>query len=214
MGGGYVGDWVPRARGYGADQDVPWGTYTSLPVDIDGIPLHPPAFTPPMPPHLAPGGGGDSSNGSSISDNNRGDGDEEQAMPQMAEAERRICGPVKVPFTVAFDNVEYKVPLPTPMFKYLPLFNVFNVDYTKIFNDRKKVYKQVLKGISGKVRPGELLALMGPSGSGKTTLVNVIGDRVRNRKDITGTVLFNGKRMSRYVRRYTAFVLQVTRAIV
>ena len=68
--------------------------------------------------------------------------------------------------------------------------------------------KQILKGISGVVRSGEVLAVMGPSGAGKTMLLNVLtlvpGPGVR-----TGTVTLNGTQLSeRAFRKNSAVVTQ------
>lgn len=52
--------------------------------------------------------------------------------------------------------------------------------------------KEILRGLSLEVRPGEIHAIMGPNGSGKSTLANVLTGR-----DIAtvthGTVTFDGK---------------------
>ena len=64
----------------------------------------------------------------------------------------------------------------------------------------------VLKGTSGAVFPGELLAILGPSGSGKTTLINALGGRL---KGITrGSITYNGKPLSKLVKQNLGFVAQ------
>jgi ABC-type multidrug transport system ATPase subunit len=39
-------------------------------------------------------------------------------------------------------------------------------------------HEEVLKGVTGIAKPGELTCLIGPSGAGKTTLLNVLGKRL------------------------------------
>ena len=51
--------------------------------------------------------------------------------------------------------------------------------------------KSILRGITGCVLPGELIALMGPSGSGKTTLLDVLAHR-RPQAEVEGTIYANG----------------------
>ena len=64
----------------------------------------------------------------------------------------------------------------------------------------------VLKGITGMVMPGEMLAILGPSGSGKTTLLTALGGRLGG--ELKGMVTYNGKPFSKQVERTTGFVTQ------
>jgi ABC-type glutathione transport system ATPase component len=57
---------------------------------------------------------------------------------------------------------------------------------------KKQPEKQLLKGMDGIARPGEVLAIMGGSGAGKTTLLNVLAGRI-GMGTLTGEVLVNGQ---------------------
>ncbi|KAF2729433.1 putative ABC transporter [Polyplosphaeria fusca] len=80
---------------------------------------------------------------------------------------------------------------------------------TVTVKDRQtKQPKDILSGITGNVKAGEMLALMGPSGSGKTTLLNVLAHR-----DVRGTVssslhLNDTKTSLRSFRKLSAYVEQ------
>jgi Fe-S cluster assembly ATP-binding protein len=54
--------------------------------------------------------------------------------------------------------------------------------------------KEILKGLSLSVNPGEVHAIMGPNGSGKSTLANVLAGRPRYTVT-AGSVLFEGKNL-------------------
>lgn len=69
-----------------------------------------------------------------------------------------------------------------------------------------KATKAVLNGVSGIVRPGELLAMLGPSGSGKTTLLTALAGRLRGK--ISGTISYNGQPFASCMKRKTGFVSQ------
>lgn len=52
--------------------------------------------------------------------------------------------------------------------------------------------KEILKGLSLNVKPGEVHAIMGPNGSGKSTLTNVLAGR-NGYEATSGSILFEGK---------------------
>lgn len=76
----------------------------------------------------------------------------------------------------------------------------------KFVDDGTEEKKQILFGVSGVAKPGEMVALMGPSGSGKTTLLNVLGGR--GRANMTGLVSINGRAFTKSMRKQIAYVLQ------
>lgn len=52
--------------------------------------------------------------------------------------------------------------------------------------------KQLIKGVSGIFKSGQVTAIMGASGAGKTTLLNVLSCRVSG-KSLSGRLYANGK---------------------
>ncbi|KAK4263734.1 hypothetical protein QN277_029110 [Acacia crassicarpa] len=69
-----------------------------------------------------------------------------------------------------------------------------------------KVKRTILNGVTGIVRPGELMAMLGPSGSGKTTLLTALAGRLTGK--VTGSVTYNGQPFSSSMKRKTGFVTQ------
>lgn len=74
-----------------------------------------------------------------------------------------------------------------------------------IMNENDSQSSAILTGISGYVRPGQVLGIMGPSGSGKTTLLSTLSGRL---KPDQGTISLNGETLSKQLRRKICYVLQ------
>ncbi|KAH8412498.1 hypothetical protein KR009_002667 [Drosophila setifemur] len=62
------------------------------------------------------------------------------------------------------------------------------------FPERKFVSKEILHGLNGSFRSGELTAIMGPSGAGKSTLLNVMSGFCAT--GVSGNIRVNGKDMA------------------
>eukprot|EP00475_Leptophrys_vorax_P015691 TRINITY_DN21992_c0_g1_i1.p1 TRINITY_DN21992_c0_g1~~TRINITY_DN21992_c0_g1_i1.p1 ORF type:complete len:674 (-),score=211.74 TRINITY_DN21992_c0_g1_i1:46-2067(-) len=88
-----------------------------------------------------------------------------------------------------------------------------NVVYTVTVGSRRnKTQREILKGVSGTLRPGRLTAIMGSSGAGKTTLLNVISGRLTGAiagSNLSGSIMLNGVEVSKHdVKHHSAYVLQ------
>ncbi|KAK9689558.1 hypothetical protein RND81_09G066900 [Saponaria officinalis] len=109
-----------------------------------------------------------------------------------------------LPIFLKFEDVQYKVrnSQDSPG-------NAVRAVVSKValqLNTENGHYKHILRGITGSIGPGEILALMGPSGSGKTTLLKIIGGRLQD--SVTGTVTYNNIPYSAALKRRIGFVTQ------
>ncbi|KAK4382413.1 ABC transporter G family member 25 [Sesamum angolense] len=68
--------------------------------------------------------------------------------------------------------------------------------------------RTILKGITGMAEPGKVLAVLGPSGSGKSTLLNALAGRLHHGHGLTGTILFNNRKLTKSIQKKTGFVSQ------
>lgn len=61
--------------------------------------------------------------------------------------------------------------------------------------------RDVLRGVSLRLKAGEMLAVLGPNGAGKTTLIKTLNGMIM---PSSGEVLLNGKKLGEYSRREVA----------
>ncbi|XP_019193073.1 PREDICTED: ABC transporter G family member 9 isoform X2 [Ipomoea nil] len=120
-----------------------------------------------------------------------------QANPQLeSDTSAAIFKKANRPVTLKFENVVYKV---KPDQKQ-------GLSFLKTKKQKSEAEKIILKGVTGIVFPGEVLAMLGPSGSGKTTLLTALGGRLGGH--LAGTITYNGKPFSNAMKRNTGFVTQ------
>ncbi|XP_013107846.1 ATP-binding cassette sub-family G member 4 [Stomoxys calcitrans] len=103
------------------------------------------------------------------------------------------------------------VPVQTKTLQHLPKrpavdLAFHNLTY-RVKEGNRSNAKTILKGVSGRLRSGELTAIMGPSGAGKSTLLNILsGYKTSN---IEGSVTMNGhERNISTFRKLSAYIMQ------
>jgi ABC-type multidrug transport system ATPase subunit len=109
----------------------------------------------------------------------------------------------KPPIQLEWRDIEYIVPVrPNPPSD----MNAFKRFLYRI-NPRKKVPKTILHKMTAYVKPGNVLAIMGPSGAGKTSLLNILAQRIPQKR-YGGQITVNGKNVGKSFRSLSAFVQQ------
>ncbi|CAM8955763.1 unnamed protein product [Rhodiola kirilowii] len=114
-------------------------------------------------------------------------------------------GSQPLPIFLKFEDVQYKVKNSQALIGN-PVKAVVSKVVSQLSIEQDENYKHILKGITGSIGPGEILALMGPSGSGKTTLLKILGGKLQ--QNVKGTVTYNDITFNAALKRRIGFVTQ------
>ncbi|KAL1509090.1 hypothetical protein ABEB36_003884 [Hypothenemus hampei] len=105
-------------------------------------------------------------------------------------------------------NPHYEYVFPKRQKVDLAFQNVTFTSNTWSITKMKKETKEILHGVSGKFKSGELSVIMGPSGAGKSSLLNILAGFIT--KGSTGNVTLNGvvRDQSQKFRKLSAYIPQ------
>ncbi|KAJ3104864.1 hypothetical protein HK100_003992, partial [Physocladia obscura] len=109
---------------------------------------------------------------------------------QEDERNRQLLIENHVPCSIGFLDVGYSLVSETPS-----QVNHDSERDTLLRDTLQPDSRKILKGISGFVKAGQLLAIMGGSGAGKTTFLDILANRSKQ-GSIEGTIYVNGKKIS------------------
>ena len=121
---------------------------------------------------------------------------------------------------LAWEDVRYEVMVNDPDAKKKGKGSyIFFLAVNNYADTGKKISKEIIRGVSGAVLAGQMLAILGGSGAGKSTLLDILAKRKSTGK-ITGTIFLNGtnvndidilvKRISGYVTQEDIFLKTMT----
>jgi ABC-type multidrug transport system ATPase subunit len=82
-----------------------------------------------------------------------------------------------------------------------------DINYSVQSKKDSKISIPLIKGVSGRVQPGEMFALMGASGAGKSTLLDLLAGR-KTTGTVSGDILFNGAQRTIKIMKSAAYVMQ------
>ncbi|XP_046387516.1 ATP-binding cassette sub-family G member 1 [Ischnura elegans] len=123
---------------------------------------------------------------------------------------------VVVPAATSSSSGDVKIPMPPsggggPALTHLPKRPRVDIAFSDlrytVKEGAKKKEKLILKSVSGRLRSGELTAIMGPSGAGKSTLLNILtGYKTTG---MEGSITINGRErdLSQF-RKLSAYIMQ------
>ncbi|KUF75921.1 ABC transporter G family member 31 [Phytophthora nicotianae] len=136
----------------------------------------------------------------------------------MAETFKAATGGVLPQMEVRFNNVSISadVTVTREVTAESELPTLYNVVARALANlnpiKKKVVRKEVIKNISGVLKPGTITLLLGQPGSGKTSLMRILSGQFPVKKNITveGEMTYNGLLQKEIAKRLPQFVAYVT----